>query len=307
MEYLPNLLDSILSQNYDRWEAIVVDDGSTDNTADVVVSYSSKDERIKLIQQANKGVCCARNTGLSNSDGEWIWFVDSDDEIMPDAMKYMAEAAMVANCDILYADYQISPSPQHNKRAEISLSSSINCEKAVELLFGSEYGRFWGYLWCKLFRRSIIIQNKIHFREGLYFNEDSLFIFEFLSLTDRGCNVIKYPVYRYYFRQNSTMTQIESRLYWKYESDLDACLIMIGIAKRFSLHIQELVRYRTIGSYKRNKQLIARYGNNDRIANKRLYSKLKSVISVKQMLSFELRRYSTALFNRITKQFCRIK
>lgn len=79
--YLPETLDSVLKQTYQNWECIVVNDGSPDNTAEVVEQYSKKDARIRLLSQTNQGLAMARNNGIKNSYGEFILPLDSDDLI----------------------------------------------------------------------------------------------------------------------------------------------------------------------------------------------------------------------------------
>lgn len=81
-------LKSVLSQEYDDYEVVIVDDGSTDGSVDVVEAIN--DPRIRLIKQENGGPSKARNTGVKNAKGEWILFLDADDELEPDALEYFA-------------------------------------------------------------------------------------------------------------------------------------------------------------------------------------------------------------------------
>ncbi len=85
-------LDSIQSQTFQNWEALIVDDGSTDNTADVVKVYAEKDKRFHLIQQSGAGVSAARNTGIKNAQGEWLAFLDGDDTLDTQHMQCLLEA-----------------------------------------------------------------------------------------------------------------------------------------------------------------------------------------------------------------------
>ena len=81
-EYLDNTLSLLITQSFQDWELIIIDDGSTDNSSKIARKYAFSDDRIKVISQENKGVSAARNQGISSASGEWIWFVDADD--MPD-------------------------------------------------------------------------------------------------------------------------------------------------------------------------------------------------------------------------------
>lgn len=82
--YLRECLDSISQLKAVRWEAILVDDGSTDTSGQICDEYAKQDSRFRVIHQKNAGVSAARNAGLDAAKGEWIWFVDSDDSINPD-------------------------------------------------------------------------------------------------------------------------------------------------------------------------------------------------------------------------------
>jgi glycosyltransferase involved in cell wall biosynthesis len=101
---LPRSLDSLLRQTYTDWECILVDDGSTDETAQVIAQYS--DPRIHAYTHpVNRGVTAAKNTGLNNIHGEWFTFLDSDDELLPEALATVLEIAertgadsVIANC-----------------------------------------------------------------------------------------------------------------------------------------------------------------------------------------------------------------
>ena len=83
-KYLRECLDSISLLKAVRWEAILVDDGSTDISGQICDEYAKQDSRFRVIHQKNAGVSAARNAGLDAAKGEWIWFVDSDDSINPD-------------------------------------------------------------------------------------------------------------------------------------------------------------------------------------------------------------------------------
>lgn len=82
-------LKSVLSQEYDDYEVVIVDDGSTDGSVGVVEAMN--DPHIRLIKQENGGPSKARNTGVKNAKGEWIYFIDADDELLPGALEFFAQ------------------------------------------------------------------------------------------------------------------------------------------------------------------------------------------------------------------------
>lgn len=85
--YLPYALESILAQTYPYWEAIIVDDGSTDNTREVAQRYIQQDIRIRYVYQMNRGLSGARNTGITEARGEFLAFLDADDEWEPEFLQ----------------------------------------------------------------------------------------------------------------------------------------------------------------------------------------------------------------------------
>jgi glycosyltransferase involved in cell wall biosynthesis len=92
-ETLADTLDALVAQTHPAWEAIVIDDGSTDSTAQIARDYAGRDERIQTLSQPASGMGGARNTGLGRARFEWLLFLDSDDWITPPALATFAAAA----------------------------------------------------------------------------------------------------------------------------------------------------------------------------------------------------------------------
>lgn len=90
--YLRESLNSLVAQTFSGWEAICVDDGSTDGSAAILDEYAAQDSRIKVLRQENSGVSAARNRGLEVAKGDYLWFVDGDDVVAPDALQTIAGA-----------------------------------------------------------------------------------------------------------------------------------------------------------------------------------------------------------------------
>jgi glycosyltransferase involved in cell wall biosynthesis len=96
-------LDSLLAQTYTNWESILVDDGSTDDTARAVEPYLA-DTRFKYVRQRNQGIAGARNTGLGEASGEWVCLLDHDDRWLPSKLEKQLERALADGCDIVCTD-----------------------------------------------------------------------------------------------------------------------------------------------------------------------------------------------------------
>jgi len=101
--YIAESIGSVLSQTYQNWELIIVDDGSTDKTADVVLNRSSSDSRIKYIFEENKGVAAARNTGIKRSSGDLIAFLDSDDLWLEEKLELQVRIMEEVNADVVFS------------------------------------------------------------------------------------------------------------------------------------------------------------------------------------------------------------
>ncbi|MBP3408609.1 MAG: glycosyltransferase [Bacteroidaceae bacterium] len=104
-KYIRQCLDSILAQTYTNWEAILVDDGSTDNSGKICDEYAAKDKRFKVIHQENGGVSVARQTGLDNVTGDYIIHCDPDDWIEPQMLKELIDKALEGDYDMVICDY----------------------------------------------------------------------------------------------------------------------------------------------------------------------------------------------------------
>lgn len=111
-KFLPRAIESVLAQTFTDWELIIADDGSTDNTEDVLQAYL-KDSRIRYIKNPNRGATFARNLGASKAEGGYLTFLDSDDEAHPDWLETfhdeIQKGAEVLCCGYRYYDYQGNP------------------------------------------------------------------------------------------------------------------------------------------------------------------------------------------------------
>ena len=104
--YLPECLDSILSQDYDKLEVILIDDGSTDDSGTICDDYARRDSRIRVIHQKNGGAAAAKNAGLRAATGEYLSFADSDDFLEPGAYAYMLAVLKENDADIVRCAFQ---------------------------------------------------------------------------------------------------------------------------------------------------------------------------------------------------------
>lgn len=105
-KYISRCLDSVLNQTFTNFEVLCVDDGSTDNTFNIIKEYSAKDSRIIPLKNPGKGVSSARNFGIDNAKGDYIGFVDSDDFIQPQMYEFLYRAVTENDCDFSVCNYK---------------------------------------------------------------------------------------------------------------------------------------------------------------------------------------------------------
>ena len=104
-KFLPKAIASLQAQTLEEWECIVVDDGSTDNTAEVVSNISLREPRVRFLQKANGGSASARDMGLQQAQGEYIQFLDADDIIAPEKLESQIERMEREGADISYTAF----------------------------------------------------------------------------------------------------------------------------------------------------------------------------------------------------------
>lgn len=171
-EYLPQCLDSLIAQTYRNLEIICVNDGSTDESLNVLSRYAEKDARVTVLSQKNSGVSAARNAGIRAAKGDYISFIDSDDELETDMYEILLNLMKAHEADIAHCSYRKIHANGTVKEiggtGELLIQSSD--EVGICFLTGQ---RFTGSLWNKLFRREIL--DGVWFDESLKINEDLLF------------------------------------------------------------------------------------------------------------------------------------
>jgi len=218
-KYLRRCLDSIVAQTFTDWECILVDDGSPDNSGEICDEYAQKDYRFKVIHQENKGVSAARNKGLDEAKGEWIGFVDSDDWIENNFVEILL-ANSESNC-LVIGDIRIIGGKQNNRLRNENISGDFFPTR----LFKSGEKDYLGYISPKLYYSKIIKDFSIRFNEDIYYNEDRLFVLQYVLHCQKVviCNDI---IYNYFQRNDSAMGKTKVAFSVKMISELKAFEIM---------------------------------------------------------------------------------
>lgn len=163
--FLPKAIASLQAQTFKNWECIVVDDGSTDNTAEVVANMALKDARIRLVQQLNGGSASARDKGLKEAKGEYIQFLDADDTLAPEKLERQVALMEQEGLDISYTAFCSEDSQGQQTRPR---TQALNLTKILTK---------WGLgastpIHAFLYRADFICRNKIRFKSDCLVRED---------------------------------------------------------------------------------------------------------------------------------------
>lgn len=175
-KYLPECIASVLNQTYKNLQIILVDDGSPDRCGDICDKYAELDGRIVVIHQENSGPSAARNCGIQQVTGEYIFFVDADDKLYPTSIQKMVACAEESNAELIlggYLDRSI-----YGDVEIFEFASQINTKKDLTL---AVVGGTGGVLWAKLFRTDIILDRGLLLNEQVHFSEDMLFVLEYIK------------------------------------------------------------------------------------------------------------------------------
>lgn len=209
--YLEECLESVVNQTLKSIEVILIDDGSIDDTANIAQKYKEKYNFIKTIHQQNKGQGAARNVGIEQALGEYIYFLDSDDYIEIDTMEKLYGTANEERLDLILFDgisfsndYQIDETQKlrYKKKNKYPLIKN-GTNVFIELIRNKDYSCSP----CLLFiNKTILINNNIRFLEGII-QEDELFTYILLKTTLKVKCINKTYFHRR-FRMNSTTTTL---------------------------------------------------------------------------------------------------
>lgn len=209
--FIENIILNIISQKMEfNIELVLIDDGSIDNTEEVCNKYVLKYPWIKYYKKVNKGVSSARNEGIKKATGEWIYFIDADDNLNEHAIENLFKLVQNTNKDIIITGYNSAVGIDKNEYN----SFFVNSEKLQMMILDSKYFKkekrikdifvLWT-CWGNLYRKEILIKNNIVFPEELVLGEDIYFLINCYDF----CNEIEInliPTY-YYNNENESASK----------------------------------------------------------------------------------------------------
>ena len=238
-DYLDDCLTSLLNQTFKDIEIICVNDGSTDNSVDILNGYASKDDRVKVFSKENTGPGPTRNYGLDHACGEYVLFIDSDDWLDLDAIRILYEKAKADDLDLLiflienfdfYQNKFYEDDYYNNVRLPNSFDGEIfNHRDIKKSLFSIAVSP------CnKLYKRSVLEKHNIRFPENVFF-EDNPFNYEVL-LTSRRMSIIREHFLLRRRRKNSVTSDIDDK-FWDV---IPVSNLVLDVFKKYDLYEEYL-------------------------------------------------------------------
>lgn len=204
-KYLKKCLDSLVKQTFKDFEIIIVNDGSTDNSSNIISKYLDTYKNIKVVNQKNEGLSMARNNGVKEANGEYLIFIDSDDYVEKNLLKEIDKE--IKDAEILR--YQvISEDEDGNNKIDFNEETfdMVNGYQAFKYL--SNY-HFVEPAWCYVFKKDYYVDNKFSFKKGVYHEDFGLI--PYVIYKARNVKSISYLGYHYIQRNGSIMNNNDYR------------------------------------------------------------------------------------------------
>ena len=203
--YLGPCLERLRSQTWPDLEIILVNDGSTDGSGQLCTAAARVDGRIRFLDRPNGGVSAARNAALAAAKGDYLQFSDSDDLLTPDATETLVRAAQVTGADLVISHFFRVDGEKQAQRGHIKGERLLTRQEFAQEMVKASANYYYGALWNKLYRRSIVEKQGLRFEEGVSWSEDFLFNLEYLRHVRLVAAVPK-PLYYYHKRPGSLIT-----------------------------------------------------------------------------------------------------
>ncbi len=195
--WLDGCMKSIFNQSFSDFEVIVINDGSTDGSLDILKKWEKREKRLLLISTENRGVSAARNLGISQAGGKYIRFLDCDDTMPSAALTKLVKAAELSDTELVIAPFYEVTGTVFTPRTLIENETLLTRDEYLSRMKRYPRSFFYSVLWNKLYRRDVMIQKNIRFDEKLSWSEDFLFNVHYLSGV-RHVACLEEPVYDYH-------------------------------------------------------------------------------------------------------------
>lgn len=219
-ETLDRCLYSVQTQTFGDFEVLLINDGSTDTSLEKCVSYSKKDNRFKVYSQQNKGVSSARNKGIDNASGKYVYFIDSDDYIAKNAIEKLYEAALSTGADVTVCGYNYVQKdgriiPESEKMLKPGVYKDKACKEIAVGILSNTSRKIYiePYSGLRLIKRDSLEKPRLRFMEDLTRSEDLLFSTELHFRINTLTSINDQKLY-YYVDTEGSITNNYVDNYW---------------------------------------------------------------------------------------------
>lgn len=219
-DYIEKCLDSILEQTYKNYEIIVVNDGSTDNTKNIIDEYAK--ENIKIVHKENGGLSSARNEGVKYVEGDYIWFIDGDDYIEPNALELLYKKTQEEKYDVITFSYYYD---YIDKKINFIDRFNVSDKNTIPLICNSA--------WSKIYNTKFYLENKFEFLHGKIYED--LALIPYIMVKAKSIGVVDNAIYNYVQREGSIMN-FGKKFKANRDNKFDALNELIGHFKRSNLY-----------------------------------------------------------------------
>ena len=207
-EYLHQCLDSVFSQDLENFEVICVNDGSTDNSRNIIREFEDKHNDLIVVDRANGGLPAARNSGYKVAIGKYIYFLDSDDYLLPSALKQMVDFSEKNKLDIGKFNVEISTGGQYFEVPE-KPETVLQGNDFFKFLAKNNYSLPASPVWMYLYNKSFLDNFNISFKEGIVL-EDNHYTLRVLLLAQR-VHLLNKPIQYHRIQRAGAETHIVSK------------------------------------------------------------------------------------------------
>lgn len=254
-EYLDKCISSVINQTYKNIEIIIIDDGSTDNSLSICKKYSAADKRIKLISKKNSGISATRNLGLKETNGEYIFWVDSDDYVADYAIEELYRNIKKYNCDMSICEFVQGSEKDYSFDKKNSEPLIFDNVTGLNMIYKNHHFSFvMAASWAKLIKKSLY--------DGLIYPEGK--IFEDIYMSHHLINRCKKIVYLdetmyYYFKWPESILGKKFGIEkFDYLGAFEERIQMFGDLKYFDLKAKATIQYlhALIWEYSRAKDIL---------------------------------------------------
>jgi len=267
--FIERCLLSALNQSYEKVEVILVDDRGSDNSMELaqrILNSHHRGHAAKIVKhKKNRGLSAARNSGVDAATGQYIYFLDSDDELTPNCIEILAQAAIEFTPDFIIGNYTTIGSDEIYPPLKLCTGSLTSNSQILTSYLNHEW---YMMAWNKLVNKPFFVKNQLYFKDGLI-HEDNLWSFQ-LACKAQSAFVVSDITYCYHIQRNSITQKPSERNYESYVEIIQSMADFV-VAEELKLNDEIYNFIETLKSYFFNKI------NSSKLSNQKKYNAYKKV------------------------------